>query len=170
MDDILDLDILLEDPRWQIAAPDLDVLIDSAVDAALRAAGEDEPVSVTVVLADDATVQDLNRTWRDQDKPTNVLSFATRDSGAPLPPEGPEPLGDIILAYETCAAEAVSEEKAFVDHLAHLIVHGVLHLLGYDHQEPQEASEMELLEIDILKGLGVADPYAGGDLVEVELR
>jgi len=164
MDDLLELDILPEDPRWQSAVPDFEALVEASVAAALDAADEVEPVSVTVVLADDAVVQDLNRTWRGEDKPTNVLSFAARDGDTPMPPEGPEPLGDVILAFETCAAEASREGKTLADHLCHLVVHGVLHLLGYDHEDPDEAAEMEVLETQILKGLGIADPYAESDV------
>lgn len=161
-----EIDILHEDDRWQGAVPAVEALVEAAVRAALTAAEETDPLSLSVVLANDAIVRDLNRDWRDQDKPTNVLSFATRDSGMPLPPEGPEPLGDVIVAYETCVREADSDEKTLPDYLSHLIVHGVLHLLGYDHIDADDATEMEALEAEILRSLGIADPYAGSEPIE----
>ena len=120
-----------------------------------------ERAEVSIVLADDAMVQGLNRDYRGKDQPTNVLSFAALDDDvAPQPEDGPLLLGDIIVAYETTAAEATAEGKSFADHLSHLVVHGVLHLLGFDHIEEDEAEEMEELERSILGALGIADPYA----------
>ncbi|WP_425354551.1 rRNA maturation RNase YbeY [Jiella sonneratiae] len=112
---------------------------------------------ISVTYADDATVREANHAWRGKDKPTNILSF-------PLvqlrPGKLPGPLaGDLVLAFETVAREAASEEKPFADHLSHLIVHGFLHLLGYDHLDDGEAAEMEAAEIAILGSLGIADPY-----------
>jgi probable rRNA maturation factor len=112
---------------------------------------------VSVLLADDAAVRRLNRSWRNQDKPTNVLSFpASRDraNGA-----GARFLGDIVVAYQTVRREAGVEHKTFAQHLSHLAVHGFLHLLGYDHETAAEATEMERIETMILAGLGIADPY-----------
>ncbi|MBV9509444.1 MAG: rRNA maturation RNase YbeY [Caulobacteraceae bacterium] len=109
--------------------------------------------SLVILLTDDAAVQDLNVRFRGQDKPTNVLSF----------PTGPNPedhLGDLALAFGVCAAEAKAQGKTLADHLRHLTIHGVLHLLGYDHEIDSEAEAMEALERRILDGLGVADPYA----------
>lgn len=113
-----------------------------------------------VTLTDDATVRTLNRDWRGQDKPTNVLSFPAADDGpAGLPAELPRLLGDVVLAYGVCAAEAAAQGKALADHLSHLVVHGVLHLAGHDHEVETEAARMEALETAILAGLGIADPY-----------
>jgi probable rRNA maturation factor len=117
-------------------------------------------LEISLVLADDALVRTLNRQYRGQDRPTNVLSFAAQDEGPDRPPGGPLLLGDVVLAFETTAAEARRDGKPFADHLAHLVVHGVLHLLRYDHRNDHEADEMENLERCILQGLGVADPYA----------
>lgn len=105
--------------------------------------------SVCVVLADDATLRDLNHQFRGKDKPTNVLSFAG---------EG-DALGEIVLSYETLKAEAKAQAKPFANHLAHLVVHGCLHLLGYDHERESEAEAMEAKEKKILAGLGISDPY-----------
>nr|WP_209282475.1 rRNA maturation RNase YbeY [Brevundimonas alba] len=107
---------------------------------------------VVVLLTDDAAVQDLNARFRDKDRPTNVLSFPAAESATPH-------LGDLVLAYGVCAAEAQAQGKSLADHLSHLTVHGVLHLLGRDHVDEGEAEEMEAEERSILATLGVADPY-----------
>lgn len=159
----VDLDVIVEDPRWSDALAGLSELADIAVSAALEGAEESGSVELSVVLADDATVQTLNRDYRGKDAPTNVLSFAVRDSGQPLPDGMAEPLGDLILAYETMVWEAAEQGKPLRDHFCHLLVHGVLHLLGYDHEEDAEAAEMERLEVEILARLGVPDPYGGPD-------
>ena len=115
-----------------------------------------------IVLADDDTVRTLNRHYRGQDKPTNVLSFANLDDdGAPIPPGAPVLLGDVIVAHGTAAAEAATEGKSLSDHLSHLIGHGILHLLGHDHGTDREARDMEGLEISILSRLDITDPYGG---------
>ena len=121
-----------------------------------------EDGQVAVMLTDDAGIRTLNREWRAKDKATNVLSFptpqVTREAGEPH-------LGDIAIAYETVAREAAAEDKRFDDHLTHLAVHGMLHLLGFDHETPDEAEEMEAMERQVLAGLGIADPYAETDPV-----
>jgi probable rRNA maturation factor len=152
-------------PEWQRSLPDAAELASWAARLALaRGAPETDNASIDRVelgirLADDAEQQRLNRDWRGIDRPTNVLAFPGWEPGE-LPPAGaPWLLGDVALAYETVAREAQQQGKAFADHFRHLIVHGVLHLLGYDHATETEASQMEALETSILAGLGVADPY-----------
>jgi probable rRNA maturation factor len=126
-------------------------------------------LEISLVLADDAMVRDLNGRYRGQDKPTNVLSFATLDDEDDISPaDGPLMLGDVIVAFETTAREAASEGKSLAAHLSHLVVHGVLHLLGYDHQDDAEAEEMEAAERSILAGLGIADPYAAAGKTQEE--
>lgn len=117
------------------------------------------PVEVSLVFADDAQIREINGQWRNKDKATNVLSFPA----FPLVPGGmPGPmLGDIIVAHETVATEALDLDKSFEDHLTHLLVHGFLHLFGYDHIDVEDAEEMEALETRILASLGLSDPYAG---------
>jgi probable rRNA maturation factor len=104
-------------------------------------------------------VQDLNRTYRRQDRPTNVLSFV--NGASPADGVGPRLLGDVILARETVLREARDQGKPVAAHLSHLVVHGLLHLLGFDHEDPPEAAAMEALEVEILAGMGFDDPYRG---------
>ena len=129
---------------------------------AAAVAARPEPIvpdeaELSLVLTDDARIRVLNRDWRGQDKPTNVLSFPAADADDDDP--GPL-LGDVIVAWETCSREAAEEGKTLDDHVTHLLVHGLLHLFGWDHEEEAEADEMEALETEILAGLGIADPYA----------
>lgn len=151
-------------------AADDETIVRAAAEAAIAGADladeDEEPPSsfaLSVLLTDDATVQGLNRDWRGKDSATNVLSFP---SDMPVVPGEPDFLGDIALARETLEREADLDGKPLNDHLRHLVVHGVLHLLGYDHLEKAEAEEMETTETRILAGLGVPDPYAGTDALE----
>ncbi len=117
-------------------------------------------IEISVVLADNPFVQNLNKTYRGKNKPTNVLSFPQDpDTGSKM-----INLGDVVLAYETVKKEANSQGKSFVDHVTHLLVHGILHLLEYDHENDEEAKEMESLEIRVLERLGIKNPYR--DIVE----
>lgn len=152
------IDVIVEDGGWP-KADGLNLLAAQAFAAAarvgeLRYLPESE---LSLLFADDATVRDLNRNWRDQDKPTNVLSFPGGDEDGPV--YGPL-LGDIVFARETVEREAAEADKPFQNHLMHLIVHGILHLFGYDHQIEEEALEMEDLERRVLSQLGIPDPYA----------
>lgn len=137
-----------------------------AAEAALASAGPSSPVELGVRLTGDAEMCALNREYRGRDTATNVLSFAlaadvaSPELGFPQPDNAPILLGDIVAAYETCAREAEDQAKPLADHLHHMVVHGVLHLLGYDHETEDEAAQMEALERDILAHLGVPDPYA----------
>jgi probable rRNA maturation factor len=117
------------------------------------------PVELSIVLADAAEQQRLNRNYRGKNAPTNVLAFPAWDLEAKIPSEAPVLLGDVVLAMEILASEAAEQDKLLVDHLRHLVVHGVLHLLGYDHTTRAEAAVMESLERSILAELGVPDPY-----------
>ncbi|MDY0242963.1 MAG: rRNA maturation RNase YbeY [Rhodospirillaceae bacterium] len=149
---------------WAKALPDAAALCRTAALAALRSEpAETLPpgaLEISLVLADDETVRGLNRDFRGQDRPTNVLSFAALDEDAPLVEDGPVLLGDIVLAFETVEAEARAAGKPMNHHLSHLVVHGVLHLLGYDHMVEDEAEEMEARESAVLAGLGIPAPYA----------
>ena len=148
---------------------DWEALAERAASAASDAAPElgNARLSVSVLFTSDAEVHDLNREWRGRDKPTNVLSFPMldRDALLGLAADGPpEMLGDIALAYETCAREAAEKGASLEEHAAHLIVHGLLHLAGHDHvHSDEEAEAMEALEKAALAQLGIADPYADRD-------
>ncbi|WP_150285822.1 rRNA maturation RNase YbeY [Rhabdaerophilum calidifontis] len=148
-----EIEILVEAAGWRDHAG-AEALVERAALAAL--AGSARRGGVSVLLADDAALRGLNHAFRGKDQPTNVLSFPA----APVPGDPAPALGDIALAYETCAREAAAEGKSLDAHLAHLVVHGVLHLLGHDHMTEAEADAMEAAEIRILAGLGYADPYA----------
>lgn len=117
------------------------------------------PIELVISLAGDTEQRRLNRDYRGLDQPTNVLAFPAWEPGTEVPPEAPLLLGDVVLAFETVACEAEEQGKPVADHLRHLIVHGVLHLLGYDHRTEAETVAMESLERSILEGLGVPDPY-----------
>ncbi|WP_460020141.1 rRNA maturation RNase YbeY [Magnetospira thiophila] len=151
-----DLSVTLACAGWLDALPEAEAL---GLRAALAALAEvQEPVEAALVLADDATVQGLNRDYRGQDKPTNVLSFA--DLGEDQAGEVARLLGDVVVALETTVHEAADQGKSLSDHFSHLVVHGMLHLLNYDHLSDDDAEHMEQKERAILAGLGIADPYA----------
>ena len=142
------IEIEVEAEAWTGALPDAEAVVERAAQAALGTADGD----IVVLLTDDAAVRELNGRFRDKDKPTNVLSFPAPENAFPH-------LGDIVLAYGVCATEAEAQGKTLADHLSHLVVHGVLHLLGRDHEDDAEAEEMEAEEREILAQIGVADPY-----------
>ncbi len=145
------IEVEVEDAAWTAAVEDVETVVERAAAAALA----DHPGGIVVLLSDDEAVRDLNARFRDRDRPTNVLSFPA----APMPGVDPVPLGDIVLGYGVCAGEAEAQGKRLADHLTHLVVHGVLHLLGRDHEIEAEAEAMEAEERAILARLGVSDPY-----------
>jgi probable rRNA maturation factor len=163
----MDLDIAIE-AAWP-AATDWPDLAERALEAAERIAPElaNPRLSASLLFADDAEVQVLNRQWRAKDKPTNVLSFPMLERAEllALSPDGPpELLGDIALALETCAREAAEKGVSLADHAAHLVIHGLLHLAGHDHEtSPEDAAAMEALEIKALALMAIADPYGDAD-------
>lgn len=146
--------IEVEDDAWTAALPDAEAVVSRAAEAALKAGSTGlDPAEVTVLLADDATVADLNIRFRDKPGATNVLSFPAPESARPH-------LGDLALAFGVCSTEAQAQGKPLANHLSHLVAHGVLHLLGWDHQSDDEAEAMERLEREILAGLAIPDPYS----------
>jgi len=154
---MIDIDIAVEAGGWEPES-ELRPLVERAAAAALAHLELDgKPSELSILFTDDARIRELNRAWRGKDKPTNVLSFPAFETepGDPLPPL----LGDIVLARETIAAEAGLEEKPFDNHLTHLVIHGLLHLLGHDHEDEAEAERMEALERHILSELAIPDPY-----------
>jgi probable rRNA maturation factor len=159
-----EIDVSVLEPEWNASFLDLEELANRAVQITLKLAKlpdvlKGREIEMSVVMANDELTQVLNREYRHIDKPTNVLSFATLDSDDPLPEEGPFPIGDIILSYQTIDREAKQQEKFFKDHFVHMLVHGTLHLLGYDHQTEDEATHMETLEIRILEKMNIQNPY-----------
>lgn len=157
----LDVDVLLDAGVW----PEFDDLSGSIAAAARalaahRAFDDCPPATAAIALSSDATVHRLNAEYRGKDKPTNVLSFPAPNAFAGTDDDAAMVLGDIVLAEETVRSEAADLALPLADHVRHLAVHGILHLLGYDHETDDEAGEMEALEIEILASIGVADPYA----------
>jgi probable rRNA maturation factor len=144
---------------WQRDCAGAASLADEAARLTLETCHAPPAAIVDITLADDNAQRVLNRTYRGRDAPTNVLAFSAIDPAIPQPDGAPLLLGDVVLAFETVRREAADQDKPLADHLRHLIVHGVLHLLGYDHQRPADAVAMEAREIAILAKLGVPDPY-----------
>jgi probable rRNA maturation factor len=163
------VDIVLEDARWE--AFGLEALATTAVRAGFAELGLAEPgFTLCLMGCDDARILELNGDFRGMAKPTNVLSWPSEERGAAdgirpdLPQAGavddPEPLGDIAISYDTCAAEAAVAAKPMAEHVTHLVIHGLLHLLGYDHIRDADAELMEATEVRILARLGLSDPYS----------
>jgi probable rRNA maturation factor len=153
----VEIDISVEAGDWPDEAA-LTLLVDRAVAAAFAETGVAGGSELSIVFSDDAHIRTLNADWRGKDKPTNVLSFPAFPfvMGSPLPPM----LGDIVLAAETVAREAALEDKPFDNHITHLVIHGLLHLLGHDHETDAEAEAMEAIERAALARLAIPDPYA----------
>lgn len=157
------VDIVIEDPRWE--AMGLEVLAIRAAEALFADLGL-AGFSLCLLGCDDARIAALNADFRGKPVATNVLSWpseeraAAREGDAPAAPDAQEPeLGDIALAYETCVAEAEAAGKPVADHVTHLVLHGLLHLLGYDHIRDGDAELMEAVEVRVLASLGISDPY-----------
>jgi len=151
------IDVEIEDEAWSDALADVEALVERAAQGALDTRPQAKRGgAVAILLTDDDSVADLNTRFRGKPASTNVLSFPAAQSAYPH-------LGDVALAYGVCAAEAQAQGKSLADHLTHLVVHGVLHLLGYDHEAEADAEVMEQMECEILRRFGVADPYAQRD-------
>ena len=159
------VDLIIEDVRWQAAG--LAALAERACGAALAHFGI-AGAEISLLACDDSRIAGLNAAFREKPQPTNVLSWPSEERGAGEPGGEPDPpgdleLGDIAIAFETRAREAEAAGKPFGDHVCHLLVHGTLHLLGYDHIDEKDAAVMEGHEVEILGKLGIADPYEGAD-------
>jgi probable rRNA maturation factor len=151
------IEVEIEEEAWTLKLPEADSVAGRAAEAVILSSrqgggGVAEELNVTILLTSDEAVRDLNARFRGKDAATNVLSF-------PAPASARPHLGDLALAYGVCARESAQQGKPLAHHLTHLVAHGVLHLLGYDHERDEEAEAMEALERRILAGLGVPDPY-----------
>ena len=147
---MIELDLRIAADAWVAAIPNLETVCKRAIEAG--AAQEKVEGEVSLLLTDDDEIQTLNRDWRGKDKPTDVLSFPTSEMDRPF-------LGDIAVSFGVTRADAKTKEIALDQHLSHLLIHGLLHLLGHDHKDDTEAHEMERLEIAALASLGWPDPY-----------
>jgi probable rRNA maturation factor len=147
------IEIEVEDSRWTASLPHAAGAAREAAVIALAAVKNGSDRAVAILLTNDERMRDLSRRFRGEDRATNVLAF-------PSPAGTADTLGDIALGYGVCAREAREQAKPLADHLRHLVVHGVLHLTGHDHQRADEAARMEALEVELLGRLGVPDPYA----------
>jgi probable rRNA maturation factor len=155
------VEILVESARWKTrrgVRPLLRRAITEAAAALSTTALSTRPVELAIVLTHDSAIRKLNRTWRGKDEPTNVLAFPAQQQASPR-----GSLGDVVIAYESLAREAKAEGKPFSHHLAHLAVHGFLHLCGYDHETDRQAAAMERLEVAVLARLRIPDPYIAHD-------
>ncbi len=159
-DDSSIIEVGVADAGWHHAIADPIGTAEQAAAAALARVAAPAGAELSIRLTNNAEIRGLNHRFRGVDKPTNVLSFAGLDAPHPDVRDGPALLGDVVVALETVLAEARAQDKPADRHLSHLVVHGVLHLLGFDHQEETAADDMEALEVRILGDLGVANPYA----------
>ena len=156
-------EVLVVADCWQ-AEPDAETVIHRAIATAAEMVDADiGETELAIMLTDDAGIRTLNSNWRGIDKPTNVLSFPALQAPAGAPSDAPRMLGDIAIAFETTRKEADEEQKPFEHHLSHLAIHGFLHLIGYDHENDDDAEAMEGLETEILAQLGIPDPYKDRD-------
>ncbi|MBO6548729.1 MAG: rRNA maturation RNase YbeY [Rhizobiales bacterium] len=168
----LEIELILEDQRWSEIDTDFTFLKEASLLAlsqeptkSARLAMKSPHRLAVLVMSDDVSIRNLNKTYRGRDKATNVLSFPSTESLLPGEENEPVHIGDVILAYDYVSEEAKNEKKALQTHLSHLVVHGVLHLLGYDHETSEDAEAMETLEIKLMKQLGLENPYEGDPVV-----
>ena len=157
----LEIDVTIDCSQWSNALPEPEACAKNACEAVFQNVKTDssnQSAEVSILLTNDLMMRSLNNEYRNQDKPTNVLSFPSDSKGGPIT-NFPILLGDIIVAFETSFNEAFTENKKLSDHLCHLIVHGMLHLMGFDHQVSADADVMEDIEISVLQKLNIANPY-----------
>ena len=156
----MEIGVTIRHSAWRTALPDARRVTRQAALAALALTPEPCANELAVVLADDALLRALNRDYRGIDKATNVLAFAYAESESPPDAFGSDVLGDVVISLDTAADEAKKSGRNLRETLSHLVIHGVLHLLGYGHGDDRDAETMEELEIRALAGMGMANPYA----------
>lgn len=168
----LEIELIIEDQNWGDLSTDFSFLKEASLLALCQGAIKSAPLAMksphrlaVLVMSNDASIRDLNKSYRSKDKATNVLSFPSTENLLPGEELEPVHIGDVILAYEYVTKEAKSEKKPIKSHLSHLVIHGVLHLLGYDHETSEDAEIMETLEIKLMKQLGLENPYEGEPVV-----
>ncbi len=157
-----EIEVLVEEERWHECTSSFD-FVNEAAKLALSAGKEpalSSPVNLSILFSTDKHIRELNKTYRGFDKPTNVLAFPAEGNAAGTLKDEKTHLGDIILAFETVLKEANEQNKTPASHITHLVIHGVLHLMGYDHTTSSEAMKMEQLEVQLMIKLGLTDPYA----------
>ncbi|MBT3792487.1 MAG: rRNA maturation RNase YbeY [Rhodospirillales bacterium] len=164
----VEIDVAINAGAWTDADADICAEVIRAARAALKTC-EIANGELSIVLVDDAFIQTLNRDYRSLDAPTNVLAFENGDDSEQTPEGAPRLLGDVVVAFETTAREAQDGGLSFGDHLSHLVVHGVLHLLGYDHIDDDDAQIMAHLEVAVLSEIGVSDPYVRREIDQGDL-
>jgi probable rRNA maturation factor len=164
----LEIELILEDQNWSEISSDFSFLKEAVFLALCQVPTKSAPLAMksphrlaVLVMSNDASIRDLNKSYRSKDKATNVLSFPSTENLLPGEELEPVHIGDVILAYEYVTKEAKTEKKTIKSHLSHLVIHGVLHLLGYDHETSEDAETMETLEIRLMKQLGLENPYEG---------
>ncbi len=164
----LEIEVIIEEQKWCEISSDFSFLKEAAFLALSQEAIKTAPLAMksphrlaVLMLSDNESIRELNKTYRGKDKPTNVLSFPSSEVSLPGEESEPVHIGDAILAYEYVTEEAKNEKKPIKSHLSHLVIHGVLHLLGYDHETSKDAETMETLEIRLMKQLGLDNPYEG---------
>ena len=162
----MEIGVTIRHAAWRTALPDARRVTRNAALAALASTAETTATELAVVLADDVLLRKLNSTYRGLDKATNVLAFAYANSNPSLAPFESDALGDVVISLERAAEEAKDSDISLSEHLSHLVIHGVLHLLGHDHTNDGDAKTMEELEIRTLAGIGIANPYASHSAVE----
>lgn len=155
------IDVLIDDERWHSENVDWETLLSEIISDCLTALEFAATAEISISLANDDVITPLNRDYRGKDSATNSLSFPCyeQDNIPAVPSPMPLPLGDIIIAYDTMHREAIEQEKSFTNHVIHITIHGLLHLLGYDHIREEEAEEMESLEISLLEKFNIGNPY-----------
>ena len=152
----LDIDIAVLSKQWPPLKQNIKKLAAKTMElSGFTKKHKNKSINVSIALADDEFVRSLNKRFRNKDEATNVLSFPNKDKSM----DGGLALGDVAMAYETIEKEAKDQGKTFRNHASHLIVHGILHLIGYDHETGRQASKMEALEVKILKSIGIKNPY-----------